>query len=96
MKAKRTAFEPRMLRGYLRSRRAIEKFLAGDSGREFAVRVVADDMSDSRERLRPFESADSDWRCDELGYVTGRGVSADAMDAARKRAGGVLVLVSFD
>lgn len=86
--------QDRMLRGYLRSRVAIRKFLDGDSGREFVVRVVGDDMSDTSERLRPYEGADRDWYTLELGCISGGSFSLDEIDAARKKCGGVLEVIS--
>lgn len=87
----------RMLRGYLKSRKAIERFLAGDSGREFVVKIVGGDMRDSNERLQPYEASLRDWFCAEINHwVSGGSVSLDDLDAVRKKCGGVLMLESWD
>lgn len=89
--------EHRMLRGYIRSRTAIRKFLEGVSGREFVVRVVGDDMADTRARLRPYEAADRDWYTPILGWISGSSFTLDQIDSARKQCtDGILEIESFD
>ena len=82
----------RPLKGYLRSRRAIEKFLAGESGREFEVHIWKPGIGRVPGKLHSGEAALRDWECMNARTTLS---SVDEMDAARKGAGGVLELVSF-
>ena len=87
----------RALLGTLKSRRAIERFLSGDSTQaNFLCRVIGDDAEPTGERLRPYEAANREWYCDELAeWVCGRKPTSeniDYLDAARKANGGRLTL----
>jgi len=90
----------RPLRGFLRSRKAIEKFLDGCSGREFEVRVIGTDCDSLEtnyyERLRPFEASGRDWYTPFLGWISGGGFTLDQIDAARKTQGGTLDIESIE
>lgn len=85
----------RMLRGELRSRRAVERFVEGDSGREFRVQVLGDDASPTGDRLRPYEAAGRDWYSPYLNLWV-HAADIDTLDAARQESGGVLRLESWE
>ena len=92
--------EVRSLRGFLRSRRAIEKFLEGCSGSEFEVRVMGtqQDALDTNysEKLRPFETSGRDWYTPYLGWISGGSFTLDQIDSVRKQQGGTLEVESIE
>lgn len=80
----------RTLEGELRSRRAIEKFLDGNSGREFRCWSL-----EGNPRLRPFEAGGRSWYHRGLGWISNQN-TVEELDAQRKRDGGILVLFTFE
>lgn len=84
----------RPLVGYLKSRKAIDSFLSGNSKREFEIRVQSEGAS---QRLRPNEACGRDWYSPDLGaWVTGDKFTVDQLNSVRKSTDGVLVLYTYD
>lgn len=90
----------RSLRGFLHSRKAIEKFLDGCSGKEFEVRVMGTQHdpleTNYNAKLRPFEATGRDWYTPYLGWISGGSFTLDQIDAARKQQGGTLEIESIE
>ena len=92
--------ETRSLRGFLRSRRSIAKFLDGCSGREFGVRVMGtqhDSLETNySEKLRLYEASGRDWYTPYLGWISGCTFTIDQIDSVRKQQGGTLEVESIE